>query len=37
MINQELLRLMNEPEDENLNGISNLIPPSKAMKTVVEA
>ncbi len=37
MINQELLRLMNEPEDENLNGISNLIAPSDAMKAAVEA
>jgi hypothetical protein len=37
MTNQELLRLMNEPEDENLTGISNLMPPSDAMKAVVAA
>jgi hypothetical protein len=37
MINQELLRLMNQAEDENLHEISNLIPSSEAMKTAVEA
>ncbi len=37
MKNQELIRLMNEPEDENLNGISNLMASSDAMQAVVEA